>query len=539
MKAEREEIAPANYRLVKGRALNLLGHSLCDSQPWAEAARREEENRPFFSRLWHALEDARVENWMVSHWPGTYKSFEANMLPNLGGELLKFMAPLDQLEMGLYLVGRGSMGAHFSSTVHITLEANSDEITRAAHSDSAQDVFDALDTIYISLAHLIPRVRQSRKARSQSDTDELSLGDNVTPSVMDVTSEKRLPKGIPDFIESDEHSRVGVKSSRQEFPEWFRPGSAPWFERGIGEKKVHPTAIRSNQQTIVPPPKGDQETYRLLRSEIQRDVSYLTKRMINRLREDSYLRFGGQYRSGKLYMAKLWKQRIGSYRLFQRQITGGGRSVAFSLLVDESASMKGQDKFKTALKATLLLGETLDTLDTPLEIIGFTTAEYEARAAMKLGLTPAYKYRTTRCSPLEHRIYKRFDEPYRLVRNRLTGIQPRMNNWDEEHLLFAFQRIQERLEARKIIIVLSDGQPNGNADHLITTIQRIEGYGVQVIGIGIGAEFVKQIYTQSIVVSDFRQMADELLLFLRREFQAAISPSHHSEVGQFAKTFPT
>ena len=536
MKAGVEEIASVSYALLKGRALNLLGHRLCESQTWAEAARREEEiDKPLFSQLWHALEDARIENWMIARWPGTHKTFEAYLLP----DLIRLMPPHDQLELGLYLVGRGNQGARFSPIVRATLDGISPELTRAAHSNSGQDTFNTLSAIYESLAHLIPRDRQRKPKRSaQAAAEDLLPDEGKTIQSKEFTPEKHFPNGVPDFVESEELFSMGLSGRRQEFPEWFRPGSAPWFERGIGEKKVHPTAIQSNRQTIIPPPSGDNETYRVVRTEIQRDVSYLTKRMLNRLREDSYLRFGGQYRSGKLYMAKLWKQRTGSYRLFQRQVAGGSKAVAFTLLVDESASMKGQDKYKTAIKAAVLLGETLDTLDAPLEIIGFTTTEYEARAAMKLGLTPAYKFRTTRCSPLEHRIYKRFDEPYRFTRTRLTGIQPRKNNWDEEHLQFAFQRIQERPESRRVIIVISDGQPNGNADHLIKTIQRIESLGVEVIGIGIGAEFVKQIYTRAIVVSDFKQMADELLRILAREFQNVTSTSRPPELERLADFNP-
>jgi cobaltochelatase CobT len=136
-----------------------------------------------------------------------------------------------------------------------------------------------------------------------------------------------------------------------------------------------------------------------------------------------------------------------------------------------------------------------------------------------VGLTPAYEHRATRCSRLEHRIYKRFDEPYAGVRARLAGIEPRKNNWDEESLLFAFTRLQARQETRKILLVLSDGQPNGDADHLIQTVKRVERTGCKVIAIGIGADFVQQIYADHIVVADFRQMAEELLEILRREFR--------------------
>jgi cobaltochelatase CobT len=143
---------------------------------------------------------------------------------------------------------------------------------------------------------------------------------------------------------------------------------------------------------------------------------------------------------------------------------------------------------------------------------------------MQLGLTPAHAYRTMRCSPLEHRVYKSFDELYRVVRTRLTGIEPRHNNWDEEHLLFAFRRIQARPEARKIIVVISDGQPNGDADHLIETVARLERLGVRIVGIGIGGDFVRQIYRDAIVVSDFRQLAEELFHVLARELRGSPPP---------------
>jgi cobalamin biosynthesis protein CobT len=256
-------------------------------------------------------------------------------------------------------------------------------------------------------------------------------------------------------------------------------------------------------------------------NEIHHEAGYLAQRLLNLVREEVYLRYAGYFRTGRLNKAKLWKQRIGNYRLFQRQVPGSSHAVAFSLLVDESASMKGQDKYKLAMKTALLLGETLDFVGVPLEIIGYTTEDYEARSAMRLGLTPAHAYRATRCSALEHRIYKRFDEPYYAVRARLTGIEPRHNNWDEEHLIFAFQRIQERPERRKVMIIISDGQPNGDANFLIQTVKKIESAGCRLIGIGIGADFVKEIYTTAVVVNDFSQLGEELIQILAHEFRAS------------------
>jgi len=45
----------------------------------------------------------RLENWLISRWPGAARALNANILPNLGGRLVGTMSIPDQLEMGLYL----------------------------------------------------------------------------------------------------------------------------------------------------------------------------------------------------------------------------------------------------------------------------------------------------------------------------------------------------------------------------------------------------------------------------------------------------
>jgi hypothetical protein len=390
------------------------------------------------------------------------------------------------------------------------------EISDGARGESAQDSYDAMLVIYPVLASLLqPEMERLQDGRQQEQTgDNQAVGDD-TRDPEDAPDESQ-----PEFEESTQLFEVSLLGDQREFPEWFRPGSAPWFERDLGMKEIHPSAVRTPRQTIVDPPLGDPNVYQQIQGEIQHEAGYLAHRLTNLIREEVYLRYAGYYRSGRLNKAKLWKQRIGNYRLFQRMITGMSQAVAFSLLVDESASMKGGEKHKLAMKAAILLGETLDFVGVPVEIIGYTTQDYEARAAMQLGLVPASEYRTTRCSPLEHRIYKRFDEPFRIARHRLTGIEPRHNNWDEEHLLFANQRLQARPERRKVLLVICDGQPNGDANYLIETVKRIESAGSKIVAFGIGPEFVNDIYRDAIVVQDFRQMADELFQVLAREFRS-------------------
>lgn len=506
---------------LKASALRLLGHLQAgNAATRLQALSEQESGRPLFAALWTALENARIENRMIERWPGMRTTFASRLLPNLGGSLVRVMGRADQLRLGLYLEGRGYHGAQYADRVRDVLEAHAAEIRRGADSGSPQESLVAMRRIYPALLPLL-RLEGSGRAGADSPDDDRAAQGGEHPE---------MQAGAPDLEMSDELVEVALQGRPQSLPDWLRPGSAPWFERGLGAKKVHPSALRPDRQTLVPPPAGDLNAYHALWGEVRREVGFLATRMTNLLREDTYLRYGGQYRSGNLHTAKLYKQRLGNFRLFERPMAAE-RSIAFQLLVDESASMKGGDKARLAVKTAILLGETLDQVGLPLEIIGFTTAEYEARAAMRLGLRPAHAYRTMRCSPLEHRIYKRFDEPYPLVRRRLTGIEPRHNNWDEEHLLFAHRRLQARPELRKVMIVVSDGQPNGDAEHLIGMVRTLEAQGRTIIGVGIGAEFVRQVYRRSVVVEDFRRLAEELLTVLAEELGPVIRAGADQRLG--------
>jgi hypothetical protein len=513
-----ELVKKSQHRPLMGRVLHLLGHYLNETTDWWPVVKREEDQgRPYFVSLWHALEDARIENRLLERWPGADKFFKTKIPPNLAGSLIKLMATTQQVEMGLYLNGRGIPGPAWDTPVKDAFAQTSKSIQRGARGRTPRASLDAMIAIYPTVAPLLrgDHVAQSLPI-SMDVASEFHATDQGDPKPDDL-KEQLEKSGSPDIETTDELVITGLSGRQRELPEWFRPGSAPWFERGLGEKEVHPSAVRSDRETIVYPKQGDASLYRELLKEVKHDTGFLVRRLTSLLREEVYLRYGGHYRTGNLNTAKLWRQRLGIYRLFQRPVSGVERPVAFSLLVDESASMKGQDKFRLARKTAILLGETLNQLEVPLEVIGFTTEGFEAQAALTLGLRPAHKYRTTRCSPLEHRIYKRFDEPYPFARSRLVDIQPRHNNWDEEHLLFAVRRIQKRPESRKVIVVISDGQPNGDADYLIRTVEMIARMGCKVLGVGIGADFVKDIYANAIVVTDFRQLALELLEVLARE----------------------
>lgn len=510
-----EEVEKADIRFLKGQALHLLGHYLSGDAQWVERARaQEEQGRPHFTRLWHALEDARVENQLIDRWPGMAKNFDTKLPPNLGGGLMKLASQTHQIELGLFLSGRGLHQAQYSPSVARLLSEVSAAIQRGATGDSPQAAFQAMEIIYPVMAPYL------RGEMGRSTPDHRAEPEFKSPADEPETDNEALPEGAPSIQTDDDLVAVGVLGERRPFPEWYQPGSAPWFEKGLGSKQVHPKAVQTDRETIIVPDYGSAADYLELAREVRVEAGFLAQRLKQRIQEALYLRYAGRYRSGKLDMARLWKQRTGSYRLFRRRVDTDRRDIAFSLLVDESASMKAAEKSRIAAKAAVMVGAALGELGVPLEIIGYSTASYEAQAAMALGLQPAHEYRTMRCSRLEHRIYKRFDEPFQSCARRLTQISARHNNWDEEHLQFAFRRLQSQRSTRKVMVVISDGQPNGDASHLIETVSQISRLGGEVIGVGIGAEFVREIYPRAVVASDFQTLAEALVELIAGKYRA-------------------
>ena len=67
------------------------------------------------------------------------------------------------------------------------------------------------------------------------------------------------------------------------------------------------------------------------------------------------------------------------------------------------------------------------------------------------------------------------------------------------------------------MIITSDGQPNGDASHLISTATQIVKNGIRLIGVGVVDSFVEQIYENHIVVKELSQLTQEIVQILRKE----------------------
>ncbi|EGT88684.1 porphyrin biosynthetic protein [Acinetobacter baumannii ABNIH22] len=228
-------------------------------------------------------------------------------------------------------------------------------------------------------------------------------------------------------------------------------------------------------------------------------------------------------RQGKINQASLSRLAVRDDRIFRRKQENRSKDVAVTLLIDCSGSMKGE-RINTASQASYAMSSVLDRLNINHEVIGFTTKNGDPHA--KESFTHNGKtIRYTRTEGLYMPVIKGFNERLTLENRHRFAWLPHVRflntNVDGECLQIAAQRLSAQKEARKIIMVLSDGNPNGSGPtptlnkHLKTTVQEISRSGFEVIGIGINTQSVKEFYPKNVVLRSVADLPNTVIGELR------------------------
>lgn len=230
------------------------------------------------------------------------------------------------------------------------------------------------------------------------------------------------------------------------------------------------------------------------------------------------------FRSGRLHGAGLHRLMAGDDRIFRRKHEAKSTDTAVSLLIDNSGSMSGE-KMTLAMQAGYALSSTLERVRIAHEAIGFTTShdvtreyfEELEREATRIGKG------FSRNVPLYMPIFKSFDERLNpQIRKRFAAAIHNqnylMNNIDGESVRIAAHRLMKRKETRKVMIVLSDGNPAASTRYhkeieadLHRAVRECEQSKIDIIGIGINSNAVKAYYKKNVVLNDITKLPTEIM----------------------------
>jgi len=182
----------------------------------------------------------------------------------------------------------------------------------------------------------------------------------------------------------------------------------------------------------------------------------------------------------------LHRPRLGDGRIFQRNTESESPDTAMFLLVDNSGSM-GSEPMRIAREAALAMAMAADMLP------GISIA---------VGTFPTFEL----VQPFGMSVRRRI--PYYGI--RATGGTP-----TAEGVLWASKHLAARPESRRMIVVVTDGQPN-DEDRARSAIRGARAHGVEVHGLGIGncAQRIPALFGKGEAIQDVHELSGALFKLL-------------------------
>lgn len=209
---------------------------------------------------------------------------------------------------------------------------------------------------------------------------------------------------------------------------------------------------------------------------------------------------------------------------FKQEKESEFKDTVVTILLDNSGSMRGRPITIAAMCADIL-ARTLERCGIKVEILGFTTRTWKGGKSRDIWIANGRPELPGRLNDLRHIIYKSADIPYRRTRKNL-GLMLKegllKENIDGEALVWAYNRLAQRSEDRKIMVVISDGAPVDDSTlsvnpsnvlehdlrHVITWIEMIGKIDLTAIGIG---HDVTRYYSNAITISDATELGEALI----------------------------
>lgn len=190
-------------------------------------------------------------------------------------------------------------------------------------------------------------------------------------------------------------------------------------------------------------------------------------------------------------------------KIFKTRASKFTLDTAVTVLVDSSGSMGGP-KWEHASYGLIILRRMLKTLAVPHELLAFTEGDVNGTQHVINHIIKGFKDNVSEDK----------------IKTILGNIRYEMGcNNDLDSVLFAYNRLQAQKEKRKLLIVLSDGQPasvRANGYEMPGKFKEVldELYkrkDIEIYSIGIMSDAVKWFYKKYRVIESVEQLEEALL----------------------------
>lgn len=208
--------------------------------------------------------------------------------------------------------------------------------------------------------------------------------------------------------------------------------------------------------------------------------------------------------AGKLsghHLADILRGRTDVFNVKDQRLDPKG--TALFILADFSGSMKYRDAYKHQTKALIALNEAVGPIGTPTKIVGFSEQYLDG------------------CRHWVLKDWKERRSPYQIMSDCAACWMSMHQNADGESIQWAVTQLRKRDERRKVLIVLSDGAPccdnsSGDSDAYLKAVIQDSVRFCEIVGIGMGVDYVKDYYPEWGVVNG-SNLESELLKVLKEK----------------------
>ncbi|HUW80057.1 MAG TPA: cobaltochelatase subunit CobT [Acidocella sp.] len=511
--------------------------------------------------VYDSLEQARVEIVGAAHMEGVAANLRGKLSEECESEGLDRMTTRDQLPLvkALSLLARDRMdpasvpdsAQHILSLWRDTLGKDAEAaLSELASSKTDQSTYTRVARKLLAALDLADAETDGAEDDQSDDTkdggEESSQQDDSQDSESESSSEENAMQAAqPELSEGEAAEQdTGEDSDSQDASAEADDASAgPQQRRAARQGDDHAgyrAYTRAYDEEIDAEDLCDPEELSRLRQQLDQQLQHLhavvaklANRLQRRLLAQQTRAWEFDLEEGMLDSARLSRIIVDPLLAltYKRELDTDFRDTVVTLLIDNSGSMRGRPITVAAMCGDIL-ARTLERCSVKVEVLGFTTRAWKGGQSREQWVAAGKPPMPGRLNDLRHIIYKAADTPWRRARKNL-GLMLRegllKENIDGEALLWAYRRLLNRPEHRRILMVISDGAPvddstlsvnSGNylERHLRDVIRDIETRElVELIAIGIGHD-VTRYYRRAVTIVDAEELGGTMMRKLTELF---------------------
>lgn len=548
-------LPPAEMARLRGAA-DAIALRLRHHDEAAHAARTPQQREA--REVFDALEQARVEVVGSQHMPGVAANLDARLAETCEAEGYDRMTRKDQMPMtaALSLLARERLSGHaapaaaqrvldlWRETLGDKADAALDEMAASQNNQTefaraARKLLTALDLVEAEVeaeseeesegedsGESSPQQDSSTEGESESRESEQTMGaqpESMQGEAAEEDSESQEEEGVA----AEGEDRPGGPQQRKEV--------AP-----SDDSSVYRAYTKQFDEEIEAADLCDAEELARLRQQLDQQLSHLqgvvsklANRLQRRLLAQQQRAWEFDLEEGMLDAARLARIVVNPLLSlsYKREREADFRDTVVTLLIDNSGSMRGRP-ISVAAMCCDILARTLERCSVKVEILGFTTRAWKGGQSRERWVQDGKPRNPGRLNDLRHVVYKSADAPWRRARKNL-GLMLRegllKENIDGEALDWAYRRLMQRPERRRILMVISDGAPVDDSTlsvnpgnylerHLRKVIHDIEQRNfVELIAIGIGHD-VTRYYRRAVTIVDAEELGGTMMKKLAELF---------------------